>query len=462
MKIRNLFLIFIFLLLLIFSPACYCEELSIYDEGVNILREYISIDTTNPPGNEMETALYLKEILDREGIENEVFDLGDNRANLFAVIRGDGSKRPVILLHHMDVVPADREYWKTDPFSGDIIDGEIYGRGAVDIKAKGIIDLMAMINLKRMGFPLKRDIILLAVSDEEVGSLGTKWMIENKPELIEDAEFLIDEGACVIVNENGGVRFYWATIGEKAPLWLTVKFTGKAGHGSVPFEDSSVNKALRAANRILDYNWDFILIPEAGEYIKMLLSDIDITKISGYSGDFENSLKNEIFLKEISKNPEINACLRNTIAITSMAGSDEINTIPNEASLGLDCRLLPGTDPYKFMEKLKEVIDDDTAEIEIIASASPSCSPWNNDFSKALETCAENINPGTKVITSILLSSTDSTFFRSMGIECYGFEPYRLTFEERDLAHGNDERIKVENIKFGIDLLTELLKELNN
>jgi acetylornithine deacetylase/succinyl-diaminopimelate desuccinylase-like protein len=452
--------LFVILLICVSSSYTLSQELSIYDEGIKILQEYISIDTTNPPGNEMKTAVFLKKILDREGIENQIFDLGNNRANLLAILRGDGSKKPVILLHHMDVVPADPEYWTVPPFSGKIIDGKIYGRGAVDMKAKGIIDLMTIINLKRMNVPLKRDIMLLAVSDEEVASLGSRWMVEKKSDLIKEAEFLLDEGGYVVTDNKENILYYMVTIGEKAPLWLNLTFTGTPGHGSIPIEDSSVNRAIRAANRLIDYKPEFIIIPELKEYIKLLLANRDITKIPGYTGDFDTSLTSKTFLDEISRVPAINACLRNTISITCLKGSEKINTIPNEASISIDCRLLPGVDRDKFIEKLKEVILDDSVTIKIEDYASATSSPWNNEFSEALKKCILKRGKDVPLVPLILLSSTDSTFYRPLGIITYGFESCKYSSEECDTAHGNDERIGVDTVRFGIDLLTDILKEL--
>jgi len=443
------------------SSYTLSQELSIYDEGLKILQAYISLDTTNPPGNEMKTALFIKKILDREDIENQIFDLGNNRANLLAILKGDGSKKPVILLHHMDVVPADAEYWTVPPFSGEIKDGKIYGRGAVDMKAKGIIDLMTLINLKRQNVPLKRDIMLLAVSDEEVGSLGSRWMVENKSDLIKGAEILLDEGGYAVTDNKGNILYYMVTIGEKAPLWLTLTFKGTPGHGSIPVEDSSVNRAIRAANRLLDYKSEFMIIPELKEYIKLLLANRDITRIPGYTGDFSTSLNNKNFLQEIAKVPEINACLRNTISITCLEGSEKINTIPNEASISLDCRLLPGVDRDKFIEELKEIIRDDSVHIKIEDYAGSTSSPWDNEFSEILKKCILKTGKDLPLVPSILLSSTDSTFYRPLGIITYGFESCKYSPEECDTAHGNDERIGVDTLEFGINLLTDILKELN-
>lgn len=433
----------------------------IYAEGVRTLQEYLRIDTTNPPGNEMRTAQFLKKIADREGIENRIFDMGNNRANFCAVIKGDGSKKGIIMLHHMDVVPAEAQYWKVSPFSGEIVNGEIYGRGAMDIKGKGIIDLMTLINIKRKNVKLKGDLVFLAVADEEVNSTGSKWMIENQPELVKSARFLIDEGESISVDENGKNPRYYVSIGEKAPLWIKFTFKGEPGHGSIPDENSSVNRAIRAAKRILDYEMEFTVLPDITEDIRESLKDRDITKIPGYKGSLEESLKNRAFLLEISKDADINALLRTTISITRLKGSDKTNTIPNEASFSVDCRLIPGTDRDEFIEKLKKIINDETVTYEIEEFMPATKSPSDSDFVKAIRTCAAKRDPGAKVVPTILTSSTDSSLYRPSGILAYGFEPYKITDEEGNLSHNNDERLSVENVKFGIDLMTDIIMELN-
>jgi acetylornithine deacetylase/succinyl-diaminopimelate desuccinylase-like protein len=446
----------------IISGAGMAARPPISEEGVKTLQEYLRINTTNPPGNEMLTAKFLKKILDKEGIKNQIFDLGNNRANLYAILKGNGSKKPLVMMHHMDVVPADPKYWSVPPFSGKIVKGEIYGRGAIDIKGKGIVDLMTMINLKRNRVPLKRDLIFLAVADEEVSSIGSKWMIKNKADLVKNAEYLFDEGETVFEDEKGNVSHFFVGIGEKSPLWLNLTFTGKPGHGSVPISDSSVNRALQAANRILEYskNMAFHVVPGIEESIKVDFKG-DMTKFPGFEKDLSTSLKNKLFLEELAKDPGYNALLRNTISITGMKGSDKINIIPNEASLSLDCRLIPGIEKEDFLNELKKVINDPTVKIRVDEFYSAKYSRSDTEYMRVLEQLAKKMNKDAKIVPTIFTSSTDSSLYRALGINVYGFEAYPLDDEISDTAHGNNERIKVKNIKAGIDILTEIIKQLN-
>lgn len=449
------------LVLSFLSGKALASQKAAGDEAVENLRRYIAIDTTNPPGGEMAAAKFLKSICDAESIENEIADIGNGRANFIATLKGDGSRKKIILLHHMDVVCADPKYWSHKPFSGDLAGGSVYGRGAMDIKGKGMIDLMTLVNLRRMKVPLKRDVVLLAVSDEEENSAGTKWIIRNRPELLKDAECLVDEGAAIEKTEDGRVMAYFVSTAEKSPLWLTLKFFGKPGHGSIPIPDSSVNRAIRAAGKIISRPPQYSVLPDFVGSIGAYLGGRDVSKLPGFEKDLAASLVNPEFLAAISEDPEINACLCNTISVTGMKGSDKTNVIPNEASITLDCRLLPGVDRDAFIGELKKLVADDSMEVVIQEYSKSFKSSFDTDFTKALKKCAAKFDPGAPVVQTVVTSSTDGSFYREAGVTVYGFEPYRVTGDEIDLAHGNDERISAENVRFGVELMTAVVSEMD-
>ncbi len=190
--------------------------------------------------------------LDAEGIENQVFEFTPGRADIWARIKGDGDKRPLILLSHMDVVTSDPSQWKTDPFSANVIDGAMYGRGAQDMKQEGLAQLVVMVMLKREGVSLDRDVILLATSDEEVDGIGTDWMIAHNRDLLENAEFLITEGGDNLL-QNGRVTSVNVDVAEKSPFWLKLTAHGTPGHASIPMSDSAPNRLVRALYRVINY-----------------------------------------------------------------------------------------------------------------------------------------------------------------------------------------------------------------
>ncbi len=400
------------------------------EQAIRSLQAYIKIDTTNPPGNEADGARFLKRLLDQEEIQNEVFDLGKNRANLIARLPGDGSKKgAIILLHHIDVVPAEAKFWSVPPFSGEMKNGAINGRGAVDIKGKGITDLMTLIWFKRKKIPLKRDLVLLAVSDEENISVGSKWMIQNKADLLKGAAALIDEGKPVDQDEAGQEGDYFVSVGEKAPLWLTLIFAGPPGHGSEPIEDSAANQAIRAAAKILDFSKTIEKRPPPPA------------------------------LAALTRDPETKKLLHDTIAITGLKGSDKTNTISNEATIKLDCRLLPGRDREAFIAELKKAVSNDRMKVEIEESYEARFSPTDSEFTQALSRVAKKAKR--KMIPTILTSSTDSSRFRAIGISSYGFEPYPLSKKIIDLAHGNNEHMPIKSFHRGMEIMIDLITELN-
>jgi acetylornithine deacetylase/succinyl-diaminopimelate desuccinylase-like protein len=447
------------------SPAAGTEpEKPLVDETISLVSRYLAIDTTNPPGNEARTAALLKEVLDREKIGCEVFDLGSGRVNVVARLKGDGSKSALVMLHHMDVVGADPAHWTQPPFGGRQVDGYLYGRGAVDVKTKGILDLMTMVTLKRTAFPLKRDLVLLAVADEEESSKGARWVVEKRPDLVKGAEILIDEGANVRPDAQGRPRDFLVSIGEKYALWLDVTFQGRPGHGSQPHPDSSVDRAVRAASRLLATPRPLRLHPALKGAVRLLAEKIDWRTVPGARKTLQTSLDSGPFLEALARSPLVNSFLRDTVAVTKLSGSPKINVIPNEASFGADCRLLPGTDIREFLGWFKKTLDDPTARIRFefgCETDRTTMSPTTSPFLDAVRASATRRRPDARVVPIILPSTTDSAFFRPLGIHCYGFEPYFVTEADVERAHGNDERIRVDAVAFGLGLQLDVIRYLN-
>src|SRR5256884_2438553 len=223
-------------------------------EAAALLSQYVAINTTNPPGNELQTANWLKAVLAREGIEAEVFEPRPGKANLYARIKGEGNARPLILLNHMDVVLATPEYWKVHPFSGSVQDGYLWGRGALDMKGEAVTQLLSLLTLKRAGVPLRRDVIFLATADEEIGGgVGAGWFVEHHRDDVQDAEFLLNEGGTVRTDPSGRIEYYGVGTTEKSPFWLNLTARGTPGHGSRPTPDNPVHRLGRALSRIASY-----------------------------------------------------------------------------------------------------------------------------------------------------------------------------------------------------------------
>src|SRR2546421_2453014 len=291
------------------------------DMAVDLMRQYLRINTSNPPGNEIAAARFLKQIFEREGIQNEIFEYKPGRANIIARLKGDGSKRPIILLSHMDVVTADPASWRVDPFAAEIIDGSIYGRGALDMKSEGLLHLLTMIILAREKQKLARDVIFLATADEEVNDEGSFWMIEHKADLFKTAEYLITEGGDNLL-ENDKVKYVGVDGAEKAPLWLQLVATGQPGHGSRPLKDSAPNRLVRAMSRIVAYEPPLKVLPAVEKFFHDI-APLQTEPLRSRFSNIREAIKDPAFGQQITSDREYNYMLRDTISLTMLSGSKQ-------------------------------------------------------------------------------------------------------------------------------------------
>ena len=460
MCIRFAFLAVFLLLAVPTCPAADIDWTKARAEAVQLLQELIRIDTTNPPGNERIAALHLQKLLESDGVETRVLDVATGRANLYARIKGDGSRRPLILLSHTDVVMAEPQRWTIPPFSGELRDGFIYGRGAIDMKGTATVHVTLMRLLKRLNVSLKRDLILLAVADEEAGGTGASSIIEKYPELISSAEFLLNEGDVVYV-KNGMVQQYGVDVMGKAALWLRIIAKGPTGHGSIPMANSSVDRLLGALERLRRWETRIQVSPAVAESYRMRAQQQTDPVLRNAYSNLERALKNPALRKKLLTDSTLNAEVRNTFSITGLQGSDKVNVIPGSAWAQIDARLLPGETPAGFIATLRRVLDDSGLEIETLEGSTPTGSSADTALMHAIRKVAARRDPGVPVIPTMLTSSTDSAKFRAIGITAYGFEPFKLDDGELERSHGDDERISVENLGFALQFLYEVIMELN-
>lgn len=430
------------------------------DEAVTLLSRYIQIDTTNPPGNEIKAAEFFKEIFEREGIEVKIIESAPGRGNVYARLRGDGSKKAVVLLNHMDVVPADAKLWKEPPFSGVVKDGVIWGRGALDDKGAAIMELMAMLALKRQNTALKGDIIFLGTADEEAGgAMGAGYVTEKHAEIFKDAGLVLNEGGGIRVGEDGRARVYNVSVAEKTPLWLKLTATGTPGHGATPNNNLAVNKLIAALHRIMAYQSPIKVVPEVQKFYADTASSEPEPRRTRYR-DLRQSLQDPAFRAEFLKDPRNSASVRNTIAITGIKGSDKVNVIPALASAELDVRLLPGENPRGFLEELRKIIGDEAIKIDTLLSFPAAISPPHPEALRVITEFAKANDPGARVVAPLVRGFTDCHFFREKGIPCLGFMPHRSTPSGEGLVHGVDERASVDDLKFGIRAMYEIVRKL--
>jgi acetylornithine deacetylase/succinyl-diaminopimelate desuccinylase-like protein len=438
-------------------PANHLQQYS--DLAVTWMQDYLRVDTTNPPGKEIKAVEFYKKILDAEGIETRAFEYAPGRGDLWARIPhvGDSAKRPTILLNHMDVVTSDASHWKVPPFSGEIRDGYIWGRGAQDMKDEGLAQLVVMVMLKREKVALDRDVIFLAVADEEADGTGTDWFISHQRELLGNAEFLINEGGENLL-EQGKVKYVGVDVGEKTTYWMKVVAHGRPGHGSRPNPDSAPNRLVRALDRIIAYRTPLRVLPVVDEFLRDMAPYEPAERSAEYR-NIHKAIEDKKFQDEVEKDESLNFLLRDTISLTMLGGSEQTNVIPPEAWANLDVRILPGGDPKAVLEQVRRVVNDPNVTVEPVNAEFrvANYSTTDNALFAAIREVSAKYFPGTPVVPHITSGYTENQRYRPLGIASYGFNPYTATEEEGSTEHGNDERIRVEEVRRGPRVLFDVV-----
>ena len=431
-------------------------------EAIQRLIEYVRLDTTNPPGNEIRGAEWLKKIFQAEGIPFETGESAPGRGNIAARLKGTGQEPALILMSHIDVVPVNREFWTVDPFSAEIRDGYLWGRGSIDTKSLAIADLEAMLLLHRNHVPLRRDVIFLATADEEAGgAYGAGWVVKNHPEWFSGAGYLLNEVARTEADASGKLPYFRVDLAEKTPAWLKLTAKGKAGHGSVPNPDSAVNHLIAALERLRAYRPSLQLTPVV-EYAFHAQAPYEPEPWQSRLADIRAYIQTPGAYDELLKRPRILALLENTINITGLEGSNKINIVPPAATALLDCRLLPGTTIEEWSREIRKVMQDDSIAIDVILNFAPTESKSDTPLHAAIESAVKQLYPGTGLIASVETSFTDSHVFREKGVTAYGFGPFSLKQGDLTHVHGNDERIPVEGFTGGVRLMWQVVYDFSH
>jgi acetylornithine deacetylase/succinyl-diaminopimelate desuccinylase-like protein len=430
--------------------------------AVGWMQKYLQIDTTNPPGNEIRGAEFFKKIFDAEGIENRVFEYAPGRANIWAVLhkQKQSEKRPIILLSHMDVVSSDASHWKAPPFSGKIVDGAMYGRGAQDMKQEGLAQAVVMVMLKREQAPLDRDVIFLATADEEVDDTGSDWMIANQRDLLGNAEFLLTEGGENLM-ADGKARYIGIDVAEKSPFWLKVTAKGTPGHGSRPDRDAAPNRLVIALSRIVTYRPEMKVLPVADAFLKAMAPFQTPERAKVYR-NIRTAVQDRNIRETIATDESIAYMLQNTIALTMLSGSKQTNVIPGEASANLDVRLLPGEDPKRFLETMRRVVNDPHVTVEPLKPgfSAANASSTNTTLWAAIRGVTAHYFDGAPVVPRLTSGYTENQRYRQLGIVCYGYSPYLATADEGSTEHGDNERVRVEELRRAPRVLYDVVTQV--
>ena len=452
------------LLMLLLLGAAPADAPKLFDwdalthEATGLLSAYIQINTSNPPGNELPAARMLKEKFLHDGIPAAVFQPAPGRGIVAARLRGVGKQRKsLILLSHMDVVPADAKDWSVPPFSGQVKAGEIWGRGALDDKGPGVVFLMAMLAIKRARILLNRDIVFIATADEEMGGkLGAGWVADHQPNLYRDAGYVLNEGGGVRIDQAGH-QYYSVAITEKSPLWLRLTATDASGHAASPPEQTAVTRLIKALDKLVDYRAPIQVLPVVEDYFHRLAA-IDQGQSPSPLLDLRKALEDPAFEKQFVSVPHQNAMVRDTLTPTVLSAGYKTNIIPANASAELDCRLLPDEDPKAFIKVIRDLAGDDNIKIEPLLSFPTLASSARSELMNAIVTLARRKDKDAPVIPALLTGFNDSHYFRQHGLVAYGFVPIEVSEQEGHAVHGANERIPVKALNAGIERMVELLR----
>lgn len=416
-------------------------------EATSLLREYIRIDTSNPPGNELQAAEFLAGVLRRDGIDADYVESSPGRGNLYA--RLGPPESTVCLLNHTDVVPVERHYWSVDPFGGELRDGAVWGRGALDMKGMAIIELMTFMLVKRLGIPLRRGLSFLAVADEEAGSTyGAKWVADNRPEWM-DASLVINEGAYGMADLPGRTHLFQIAPTEKVPVWVRLTVQGRPGHGSVPHGDNCAERLVRALARLEMWKQPLEITPVMRDHV-MALADAGLVRA-----------RNDRDIHEAAeRSPGLRARLSNTVVLTTITTGVKVNVIPAVASATLDCRLLPHVDVDAFVAELRARLADEQIGIEVLNRATGAATGMDHEFVQVVDDVVGEMVEGSRLVPDMTSGFTDSRIFRQRGVASFGFIPCLIPPGEMAGIHGHDERISVDNLRLGMQVLSQVISRL--
>ncbi|KYH31617.1 M20/M25/M40 family metallo-hydrolase [Neomoorella mulderi] len=437
---------------------------AVAEEATSILQGLVRIDTTNPPGNETAAAFYLAEILRREGLSPEVIEPQPGRGSLICRLSGSGERGdPLLLLSHLDVVGVERDKWERDPFSGELAGGYIWGRGTLDCKGLTVMEVMVLLLLWRQGRKLGRDLILAATADEETGGKwGAGWLVANRPDLI-DAPYVINEGGgygFVL----GSHRYYACQVGEKGRCRFRVTTKGKGGHASRPTSDNPIflmGRVLQSLNemkmsaRMTQTIREFFRITAAGQPPEVVTVLDKLARGCRLNAE-ETSLLPEGLAADIY------ATTHDTLSPTILKAGEKINVIPSEATLMVDARLVPGSEPAAFLDRVREQLSPlGGVEVEVIDSGSGLEADPDSELYRCMAEVIAEEEQGAALVPFLSTGGTDAKHLcKRNGVRVYGFMPTRPDPDApvRELLHSHNERISVENLLFGTRLLYNVVR----
>ena len=430
------------------TAGAQIRNVDLQKEKTEILTHYrslVQIDTSSPPGNETKAVEYLRNALEAEGIATKTFALVPERANLVARLKGNGSKRAILLMAHTDVVPVQREKWPVDPFGAVMKDGYIWGRGSRDDKPILAANLMTMLLLKRSGIPLDRDVIFLAESGEEADPVGVgiNYMVNQHFDEIE-AEFALNEGGGATI-EDGRVAYVNVQTTEKVPRRARLVATGTSGHGSVPRLDNPLIHLSAAIAQLAAWETPMHLNETTRAYFERLAAASTPERADRYRALRDPKRAPEIQQYLAKNEPTHYSMLRTSVVPTILKAGVGANVIPSEAEATLDIRALPEEDIGELYEEMNRVIGDPAVKIvPITSNLRPVGKPsgLDTEMYRTLENVVKRMYPGAVVLPSMSTGATDMAQLRAKGVQAYGIGPASTAEDNINYgAHGDVERL---------------------
>jgi acetylornithine deacetylase/succinyl-diaminopimelate desuccinylase-like protein len=432
----------------------------------SLLIDLIRVDTSNPPGREGAIAELLAPRFKALGFEVDIIPTPQpGKSHFVARLKGDGTRRPVLLAAHADVVGVERDKWTMDPFEGVVRDGYVFGRGALDFKGGMAVFARAVMMLAENKIPLARDVIFLAEADEE-GALAydASWLAEHHWPKIE-CEFALNEGGWIVKGPDGRVQYVSISTADKASLSATMTATGTSTHSSMPRPDSAIFRLARALAKVEAHRTEVTLIPISRQFFRTL-ARTSSPPLSQYfldlTGDDPARIRRADL--EISQNPLLHAIMRNTVAPVLMSAGFRSNVIPGSAEATLNLRIVPGTDPSDVVRELQRVIADPAVVVQLAKpSPGPSRVPPSSEDTelyRALERQARRVFDGAEVTPYLFQAGTDAGAWRSRGVPVYGVYPYPIDGGDLERMHGNDERVAVEALRQGTAFIYQTLVDV--
>jgi acetylornithine deacetylase/succinyl-diaminopimelate desuccinylase-like protein len=454
------------------KPEMFPVESNIIKEACQYLSDLIKIQTINPPGKETPAAEYCKKLLEKEGFQNiEIIESAKERGSIICRWKGtDPSAKKLLLLAHLDVVPADPLNWEKDPFCGEIDDDYVWGRGSLDCKNLVVAEAMACILLKREGFQPKGDILMAFTADEEVGGvMGVGYLTEKYWNII-DADYIINEGGGFLLPFSKNPKDYLVQTGEKGVFRTIIRVKGKGGHGSTPVKKSenAVYKISKVTQKIIEYKYPIEYTKPVKEMLEKITLPKLFKKILGSKRIVRSGLKLADKLSGEDLSTLILSLVTDVLNPTQLKGSEKVNIIPQYAEMSLDCRLLPGHDRKTITNYLKKALGKKLfKEIEIIPvepSQSATVNTMEDPFWEQVEKIMNKMHEGAVLVPFLSQGSTDSKFFRNKGRYALGFSPMRIDpnmslGEMMEMAHGKNERIYIPNFSYVIEFFYRLVRE---